>query len=132
MPNAQSIYVKKSSADEEVVRGLRPESQLKIKNFLIRRNEHAARAYARFPSDIDLEVILGKPNANRSAKHSSEKEASFSMLQESTLIHDGLGDHFGNFADYLSGKIPIMTPTGGVNSHELIFSQQAVSCQMIE
>lgn len=50
-------------------------------------------------------------------------------MQDSTLVNDGLGDHFGVFTDYLSGKIPIVTQTGGIES---LFSQMAISCQMIE
>lgn len=102
-------------SDEEekaVLRGMRPESRLKIKNFLVQRNENAARAYMRFPNDADLDVILNKVgnNGNKSAKlNTGEKpeDASFSILQESTLIHEAFLDHNGNFADYLSGKIPI-------------------------
>ena len=120
MPNVQSIYVRKNLADEEVVRGLRPESKLKIKNYMICRNEHAARAFTRFPTDNDMEVILGKLNSNKTGKLNSEKQASFSLLQESTLV--GLGDQSANFVDYLSGKIPIMTQIGGANAHELLFS----------
>lgn len=100
MPNIQSIYVKKNQADGEAVNGLRPESRLKIKNFLITRNEFAGRAYTRFPSEADKEVVLGK----KSSKH----EPSFSLIQESTVVNDGINDHHGNFIDYLSGKIPIM------------------------
>jgi len=147
IPNVQSIYVKRSfvEADEEeekaLLRGVRPEERLRIKNHLIKRNEFAARACLRFPSDADLEVVLSKTLAGaKSAKHTAEKpdEASFSILQESTLIHEAFGDHNGNFSDYLSGKIPIQTPPGitgahpHAHAHELLFSQQAISCQMIE
>ena len=116
MPNVQSIYVKRGfheAEDEEekgVLRAIRPESRLSIKNYLIRRNEHATRAFMRFPNDADLEIILGKTTAAaKSPKHTAEKpdEASFSILQESTLVHEAFGDHNGNFSDYLSGKIPI-------------------------
>ena len=125
MPNVQSIYVKGKGlghdAEEEeekgMIRAIRPESRLKIKNYMIKRNEHAARALVRFPNEADLEVILSKTvAAGKSAKHTAEKpdEASFSMQQESTLIQDGaFSFNNGNFSDYLSGKIPIMTPPIG-------------------
>ena len=105
-------------AEEEeekgIIKAIRPESRLKIKNYLVKRNEYAVRALVRFPNEADLEVILNKTVAStKSAKHTAEKpdEASFSILQESTLIQEGaFADHNGNFSDYLSGKIPIMTP----------------------
>ena len=60
--------MKKEEEDDEeeeeerkaILSNVRPESRLKIKNFLIRRNDNAARAYMRFPSDADMEIILGK------------------------------------------------------------------------
>lgn len=60
-----------------------PESRLKIKNYLIKRNEHAARAVLRFPNETDYEVVLSKTLATaKSAKNTAEKpeEASFSIL----------------------------------------------------
>mmetsp|Transcript_35754 Transcript_35754/g.43735 ORF Transcript_35754/g.43735 Transcript_35754/m.43735 type:complete len:107 (+) Transcript_35754:195-515(+) len=102
MPNVQSIYVRRGfieAEDEEeknLVRGMRPESRLSVKNFLVKRNEYAARAYLRFPSDQDIEVILNKQkHAGKSVKTPSEelREASFSWMQhDSTLLHDAMGD----------------------------------------
>ena len=73
MPNVQSIYVKGKGLgveDEEekgmTLRSVRPESRLKIKNYLMRRNENAARAYARFPREPDFEMILSKPSTTSS------------------------------------------------------------------
>ena len=148
MPNVQSIYVKRGlvggndAQDEEekaMIAGIKPDQRLKIKNYLIKRNENAARAAARFPNETDLDVILSKtlhgPAGKQSAKgHTGEKpeEASFSVLQDSTMVHDPFVDHHGNFADYLSGKIPIVSPAiaaggnqfvGGGNLHELMLSQ---------
>ena len=131
MPNVQQIYVKgkgmfvdEGEGEEEktstLLQNVRPESRLKIKNYLMKRNEHALRAYARFPNEADFEVILSKTAAaaaGRSAKHTAEKpeEASFSILQESTLMQDGgvFGDQNSNFSDYLAGKIPVLTPPVG-------------------
>jgi hypothetical protein len=93
MPNIQSIYVKRGISeqddeDEKTIKmNIRPESRLKIKNFLVRRNENAARAYLKFPSDQDLEVILGKTkNLNKAMSKDAatadkhHQEASFSLL----------------------------------------------------
>lgn len=76
MPNVQQIYVKRGESDREaeegrkaILQNIRPESRLKIKNFLIRRNDNAARAYMQFPNDADIDTILGKitnSNANQS------------------------------------------------------------------
>ena len=69
MPNVQSVYVKRglvgsNDAQEEeekaMIAGIKPDQRLKIKNHLIKRNENAARAAARFPNETDLEVILSK------------------------------------------------------------------------
>lgn len=100
MSNVQSIYVRRGIAETEeeeeknLIRNIRPESRLSIKNFLVKRNEYAARAYMRFPQDNDIEVILGKPkNAVKSVKSPSEEYAnSFSLMQESTLINEALAD----------------------------------------
>ena len=72
MPNVQQIYVKRGSDGEAVedeerrslLMAIRPESRLKIKNFLIKRNDNAARAAMRFPTASDLETILGKTTAS--------------------------------------------------------------------
>lgn len=139
MANVQSIYVRRGfteAEDEEekaLVRGIRPESRLSIKNFLVRRNDNAARAYLRFPSDQDIEIILGKPkHAGKSVKSPSEEirgEASFSwMQQDSTLIQDPMGDQHGNFSEFLAGKVPFQPTRGAQN----VFELQAVSCQIIE
>ena len=71
MPNVQHIYVKRGAGgdaveDEEkraLQMAIRPESRLKIKNFLIKRNDNAARAYMRFPTGSDIETLLGKTTA---------------------------------------------------------------------
>ena len=145
MPNVQSIYVKRGIGSEAyddderaTLASIKPDQRLKIKNFLIKRNENAARAFVRFPNETDLDVILSKtlhgPAGKSSTKHhTGEKpeEASFSVLQDSTMIHDPFVDHHGNFADYLSGKIPIVSPAAigntnanqfGSNLHELMLS----------
>ena len=72
MPNVQQIYVKRGIDGEAVeeeerralVTAIRPESRLKIKNFLVKRNDNAARAAMRFPTGCDLETILGKTTAS--------------------------------------------------------------------
>ena len=102
MSNVQSIYVRRGfieaedEAEKNLIRAIRPESRLNIQNFLVRRNEFAARAYLRFPTDNDIEVILGKPkNAGKSLKSPSEEMKdghSFSWMQESTLINEALND----------------------------------------
>lgn len=113
------MFAEEMEAEEEkastVLQNVRPESRLKIKNHLIKRNEHAMRAYTRFPNEADFEMILSKTAA--AGKHTAEKpeEASFSILQESTLMQDGgvFGDQNSNFSDYLAGKIPVLTPPVG-------------------
>lgn len=72
-------------------------------------------------------MILGKEKTAKAVGDRPDNQ-SFSMMQDSTMI-DGFGDHFGNFADYLSGKIPIMTP--GVQG-DMLFNQQVITCHMIE
>lgn len=146
MPNVQQIYVKRGEIDRDcedsrkaLIQNIRPESRLKIKNFLIKRNENAARAYMQFPTDTDIDTILGKPNSNMNASnyHAKPNETSFSAHSNS-LINDHFNEQNGNFNDYLSGKINILTPPAlsGLNGHqaaqELMFSQQAVTCHMIE
>ena len=142
MPNVQQIYVKQGNDKEEederkaLLQAVRPESRLKIKNFLIRRNENAARAYMRFPNEVDIENILGKTTNATQSQQPKQGETSFS-IQSTSLIHDGFAENNGNFSDYLSGKIQILTPVpqgqnGLVAAQELMFSQQAVTCHMIE
>ena len=145
MPNVQSIYIKRGFNEQEeeeekaLLRGIQPDRRLRVKNHLVARNEHAARAVLRFPTEADPEVVLSKTvAAQKSAKHTAEKpdEASFSILQESTLIHEGSGDHNHRFSDFLSGRLPVMPPPyqyhQNAHAQELHHTQQAVSCQMIE
>ena len=79
MPNTKSIYVKKGRDEDEPDMNLRPESRLKIRNFLVQRNDNAARAYARFPGVADLEMILGKAVTAKAIGDRPENQ-SFSML----------------------------------------------------
>lgn len=115
MPNVQQIYVKRGNENDEederkaLLQAVRPESRLKIKNFLIRRNDNAARAYMRFPNEADMETILGKTTNATQSQQPKQGETSFSM-QSTSLIHDGFTENNGNFSDYLSGKIPILNP----------------------
>lgn len=127
MPNTQSIYVKKNQADGEQVSGLRPESRLKIKNYLVARNEFAGRAYTRFPTEADKDVILGKQKESKPGQ-----EKSFSLVQESTYVGGGLSDHHSTFIDYLSGKIPIVSPASAGISAENLFTQMAQSFSLID
>ena len=85
MPNVQQIYVKQGNDKEEederkaLLQAVRPESRLKIKNFLIRRNENAARAYMRFPNEVDIENILGKTTNATQSQQPKQGETSFSI-----------------------------------------------------
>jgi len=120
MPNVQSIYVKRAygeaddDEEKEMLRCLRPESKLKIKNFLVRRNEIAARAYSRFPTEADLNAILGKSKPQSNKVVVQKLEASFSLLQESTML---LGDQHGNFSEFLAGRVPNQVYSGSAHTN---------------
>ena len=52
MPNVKNVYaVEDENIQNQLKKQIRPESALKLKNFLIKKNKYAARAYFQFSSD---------------------------------------------------------------------------------
>ena len=61
MPSVKNIHSEEdNNVQSQLKRQIRPESALKLKNYLVNKNKYAARAIFQFPSDQDREMILEK------------------------------------------------------------------------